>query len=79
MTDLAQKDQERDLTFTVSVAYQWVLSGIFPTDTGAVSNLLHTYHHTHHSLDSGIPEEPKHHSFKRYYFPSRSLIFMLIM
>lgn len=42
MTDLAQKDQERNLTFTDYVAYQCVLSSIFPADTGAASNLLHT-------------------------------------
>lgn len=43
MTDLALKDEERNLIFTDYVAYQWVLSGIFSTDTRAVSNLLHTF------------------------------------
>lgn len=67
MTDLVQKDRESNLTFTDYVAYQWVLSGIFPTDMEAVSNLLLT-NRTYHSLGSDIPEEPKHHSSKNTIF-----------
>lgn len=64
MNDLAQKNQDRNLTFTVYVACG-----------SCVWFVTHISHPSLDSLDSGILEEPKHHSSKKYYFPFWSLMF----